>query len=150
MNFCNFLIQSSENLHARTERRGPHDAQTYAGPIRAIESHPRAGALPPSMLTSPYPPSFWTSDNSSTDDVPDCAAVPVLTTRVRTCIRHNTRSVTINIVAVFCLFKNIYFQIKCDHSFKESVFKDVSVTLPKLNSCILTQTVSFSLSAEGN
>lgn len=149
INFCHFLIQSSENLYTRKERRGPHDAQTHAGPLWAVENHLGAGALPPIILTSSYPSSFRTPDDSSPDNslpLPKSAALPILTTRVRTCIRYKTQIVTLKMFTVcFVLFLFLYicFQTMSDNSCKESVFKDVSITLPKLNSCIFYRLSHF-------
>lgn len=43
----------------------------------------------------------------------------------------------------FFLFLYIRFQTMCDNSCKESVFKDVSITLSKLNSCIFYRLSHF-------
>lgn len=153
IHFCHFLIQSSENLYTRKERRGPHDAQTHAGPFWAVENHLRDGALPPIMLTSPYPSSFRTSDHSSPDNsllLPKSAAVPILTTRVRTCIRYKTQSITLKMFSLFVFFLfYICFQTISNNYCKQSVFKDASI-IAKIKQLYILQTVSFSLSAEGN
>lgn len=149
IHFCHFLIQSSENLYPRKERRGPHDAQAHTGPLWAVGKHLGVGAPPPIMLTSPYPSSSRTPDHFSPDrslPLPKAAAVPILTTRVRTCIRYNTQRVTLQMFAV-CLscfsFLYIRFQTTSDDSCKEGVFKDVSTTLPELNSCIFYRLSHF-------
>lgn len=83
------LIQASENLHTGKKRRGAHDAQTHPRPLRTVEHPPahyhpdldRASTSRQSNSTCHLPLPAW----------PESTAVHVPTTRVRTCIRHETR-----------------------------------------------------------